>query len=115
MIEAVTAELFDQRTVFEGKERVMLLSGTAGEGLEPVREMGSTVVHRPLADTDSYDTGDVPMDRTTVIHIVEELVQDFLRDIFLHFFARKHVLREIILHFAFRHIYCGSFMLKCHF
>ena len=112
LVEAVSAEFFDQRTVLECEEGVVLLGGTTGQRLKPVREMRGTPVHRPFADTDRYDAGDVAVDRATVIHIVEQLIQHFLRDIFLHLLPCEHIGSEIVLYFAFRHIHYRRFMLK---
>ena len=68
-----------------------------------MREMRSTVLYRPFANTDSHYVRYVAMNSTTIVHIIEQLIQYLLRDILLHFLAREHIGCEIVLHFAFGH------------
>ena len=116
LIQALAAELLHQRTVLiQRKEGIVFLRRSACQRLKPVGEMRSTMIHRPFADTDGYHTCYIAMDRTTIIYIVEQLIQYILRNIFLHFIAREYVACEIIFHFSVRHFYFYRSMPKCHF
>ena len=116
LIKAVTAKLLQQcPTLIECKKSVVFLSRASCQRLEPMGKMRSSTFYCPFTDADSYTAGYIAMDRATVIHIVQKLVQHLLRDVLFHSLASEHIARKIVLHFAFRHFYCHRIMTKCSF
>ena len=66
-------------------ERVVLLSGTLGQGLEPVRIVGDAILNGPLLHAGSYSVGYGSVETGTIVDDVDEVV------IFLHSTEQKTI------------------------
>ena len=81
----VACELFHHTTLTVVlDERVVLLGCSLRQRLEPVGVVGDTILCGPLLHAGSDNIGNLTIQTGTVVHHVDHLLKDILRQILVH-------------------------------
>ena len=91
----------------------MLLGSAFSQRLEPVSIMGDTVLCGPLLHAGSYCIGYLAIQVCTVVHHVNHLLIDVLRQVFIHLLAIEYFLAKVLCGSFTWNLYVEGLLLEC--
>ena len=94
-------------------ERVVLLSGSLCQRLEPVCIVSDPVLCCPLLHAGSNSIGNGPVETCAIINDVNHLLVHILRQVLVHLFAIENLLAEILARSLTGYFYVERLLLEC--